>query len=241
MVAQAVLYSPAGRQKFRERCGVLFTNLLQDFTNRIEALHHRLRPVVAQCGTNAVKAHERAVAALRARVKERLDHLRLEFSAPAPLPTLLEPGAETPLTNWVFSVEKGKAADFLTNSIPDSTADGAGSTGDRPFLQARLEENALAGWQCRTLLPAGIYRISARVSTDQPTFRGPTCPVALSIYGLEEVQLETVTRDATHAELTAIFPMPRSGPEEAVFQCRIRGGAQAQLWTLTSVVLTRLQ
>jgi spore coat protein H len=246
VVAQAVLYAPAGRQAFRDRCTFLFTNLLANFTNRIETLHERLRPVIAQCGTNAVHAHERGVASLKQRVRERFDYLRQEFAAPQPQPVLLQPGTEIPLTNWLFSVEKGNAATGPKGPNPKSGGNpNAGkvekvTTGAAP-LELNLEENAVVGWQCRVLLPAGVYRVSLSASTDQGTFQGSTFPVALGIYGLEEIQLETVRKDSAHADLTCVFAMPRASPEEAVIRCHIYGKQRPQAWRLSSPLLTRLQ
>ena len=55
VVAQAVLYTPAGRQEFQSRCSALFTNLLEPLPKRIEALNQTLRPLLARDGANAVQ------------------------------------------------------------------------------------------------------------------------------------------------------------------------------------------
>jgi spore coat protein H len=254
-VARSVLYTAEGRAIFRERCGVLLTNLLEYVTNHIADLHSRLLPAVTELGTNAVQTHERAVVGLHQRVLERLVHLREELAAPPLRPIVIQPNAKALLTNWSFSVEKGKAVVISTvassNNAPLSFSPLgvemglAHPNGDEVAkansLRMWLEGETFATWQGRVLLPQGVYRVSGRVSTDQPTFRGPACPVTLRIYGLEDVQLETATKDARHAEMTCVFVMPHASPEEAVIQWRAQSTAQRQSYTFDTLTLTRLQ
>jgi hypothetical protein len=60
------------------------------------------------------------------------------------------------------------------------------------------------------------------------------------VYGQEDVQLETVTKDPTQAELACVFALPRPGPEEAVIQCAAQSSAPARAYQFDALTLTRL-
>src|SRR5713226_6843315 len=84
IVAQAVLATPKGRKKFRERCTLLFTNDFPALSNRVEELGARIRPELAKLGANAVAQHDRAVAEFQQRISQRVEHLRKQLLVPPP-------------------------------------------------------------------------------------------------------------------------------------------------------------
>jgi hypothetical protein len=124
VVAKAVLETPEGRERFRERCTTIFTNIFLRLTDRVEELRASLRPEVATLGTNAVAEYDRAVTDLQQRIRARLAHLQKHLLAPPPQLTPLKPGEELFLTNWLSSVEQGKA--FMTAGFAPSPAEKVG-------------------------------------------------------------------------------------------------------------------
>jgi hypothetical protein len=194
-------------------------------------LRQKLRPALAQLGTNAVARHDRAVAELQQRISQRIAHLRQHLLAPPPKPLNLTPGQQTPLTGWLPSVEHGKA----------TLSETAVATGVN-VLQARLaagDKSAVATWQTRVLLPKGRYLIAASVSCDQPVFRGPTSPVAIKLWGGVEVQTESNRRDAQHLDLLCAFAITSDIPEDLVLQCQFTGAEGAVTFQLAPVTLMR--
>src|SRR4030095_12825338 len=61
-------------------------------SNRVEQLRQKLRPVLAELGTNAVAQHDHAVTDLQRRIASRLAHLKKHLLAPAPSLAPLSPG-----------------------------------------------------------------------------------------------------------------------------------------------------
>jgi hypothetical protein len=244
LVARAVLETGAGRARFRERCAVLFTNLFPGLTNRVEQLRQRLRPVVTSRGANAEEAgrqagrlsyveHDRAVAELKQRIAERLEHLRKELLAPPPQPIQFRPGGEVVPSDWLPCVEQGTARlHEMTNAS------------GLKVLLARLEPNdktAVGLWQTRVFLSKGLYRLTASVTAEQPIFRGPTSPVTLKLWGGVEAGSESNRPDAQHLDLAYHFETRSEIPEEVLIQCVFRSSDATVAFQLGPVTLTRVE
>jgi spore coat protein H len=233
IVAQAVLSTAEGRSRFRERCTLLFTNLFPALSNRVEELRARIRPELATMGKDAIVHHDRVVGYLQGRIRQRVEHLRRHLLATPPNLTSLIPGRETLLTNWLSSVEQGKAA------FDEKTPKNGGT-----ILQVRLEpldKPAVAMWELRALLPKGQYRVSARVAAEQPIFRGAECPVTLKLWGGQDLQSESLRKDAENLDLTRTFLIASDRPEEILLQCEVQSAEEPVVFQLGSVILTRIE
>lgn len=233
LVAKAVLESAEGRRQFRERCVVLFTNLFPRLTNRVEESRKRLRPELARMGANAVLQHERAVADLQDRVRQRCEHLRKHLLAPAPGLTTLSPGREATLTNALASVEQGPAR--LTETV---------STNGTKIFVVRLQPQdkpAVAEWETRVLLPKGEYRVEARITADQGIFRGPDSPATLKLWGGEQLQFESLRQDPQHLRLRRTFKISSEGPEEILIQCQFQSAEEAVTFQVAPLRIMRIE
>src|SRR5207247_1339584 len=94
LVAQAVIRTPEGRRLYRERLGLLFSNVfkLQVLTNRVNALAAQVRPALAAFNTNAVREFDGQAVGFRTRVAERMAVLEKFLSIPEPTPLQFESG-----------------------------------------------------------------------------------------------------------------------------------------------------
>lgn len=93
-------------------------------------------------------------------------------------------------------------------------------------MQLRFESGGSQGvarWQTLVMLPAGTYRLSAGVTAGQPVFRGPSVPVSLRIWGMNEVQLETIRTDPRTLEIQCGFEVAAASQGEYLIQCEARG------------------
>jgi hypothetical protein len=220
---------------------VLFTNSFPKLTNRVEDLRARLRPEIARLGTNAVAQFDRAVADLQQRISLRLAHLRRHLFAPAPELSAVAPGGEMAVTNWLWSVEHGKAAlrelQIGNGKLPNEKL--AGMLEVR--LEPRTEEAAVATWEARVLLPKGAYRFATTVACEENIFRGADWPVELKIWGGSEQQSESSRTDAQHVELSQTFSITSDAAEEILIQCQARSREMNLLFQFGSLVLTRIE
>ena len=231
IVSKGVLESARSRPVFRDRCANLFTNFFPRLTNRVEELQRRLRPVLTLHGTNAVTAHVVAVKDLHQRIVARCQHLQQELIAPAPRLLVMRADESILVTNWTLNVEHGNAT-ALAN------------TNDNLSIRVRIEPTdkpAIATWQTKLFLPKGSYRISVSVAADRPVFLGPTSPATLRVWGMNDVQLETNTKDPQHADLQCGFLIQSQSPEEALIQCEVRASDGIVTWQLGALVLARVE
>jgi len=233
LVARSVLQTSAGLKDFRERCVLLFTNHLLRLTNRVAELQARLRPAVAELGTNALAQHDRAVSALQRRIAERVAQLRRQLLLPPLVPVVMAPGAEAWIHDWLPILEQGKAS-----IEPRVTGEGAKSTEVRLLPE---DEPVTAVWQGRVCLPAGRYQVFVSVAADQPVFRGTTRPVALRVWGAAPLQVESMVRDPQHFGMLQIFEAGREEPAEVWIQCEFRTDGIPVAFQLDPVKLTRIE
>src|SRR5205085_12263359 len=88
LVAQAVIKTPAGRRLYRERVGLLATNVfkVQTLTNRVNDLVAQIVPALAAYNTNTARDFEAQAAAVRSRLVQRAASLKKSVSLPEPKP-----------------------------------------------------------------------------------------------------------------------------------------------------------
>lgn len=233
VVARGVLGTSDGRKQYRQRCVVLFTNLFPKLSGRVEEVQQRIRPAIAQYGTNAVAHHDRAVANLQQRIAKRIEHLRRHLLLPEPNVLLLETGAEALLTNWLWSVEEGKAK-MSANRLSDGGI----------VLQARLEPGeklSRATWEARLLLSRGHYRVSFCVKADEAIFRGPDSPVAIKVWGGEDTGFESVRKDSQNTDLTRSFVINSKEPEDVLIQCQASSAEVPVTFEFSALILKRVE
>ena len=231
VLSKAVLETQAGRSEFRKRCVTFHTNLFPSLSNRIETAQARIRPMLSELDPKIVRHSEDATTNLLYRVRQRLQHLAKELPAKAYPPDFNSAGV-TIMTNWIATMEGGGTVMSETNGV-------AGQT-----LQTRLGgggERTMARWQSVVLLQSGTYRFSAKVTADQPVFRGPTPPVALRVWAMSDVQLETRRSTRETMDLQCVFKVQPGNHGEYVLQCEAKGLDVPVTYRFESVVLARLE
>ncbi len=229
LVSQAVLETQVGRREFRARCVTLYTNLFSSLSNRVEMARARIRPMLAELEPKIAKHANEAATNLLYRIQERTAQLRRSVFLKPEAPRFNEQGVAT-LTNWLATTEGGRTVFVETNS--------AGN----PVLQVRVsasEKGTIARWEKAVLLAAGTYRFSAKVTADQPVFRGPSPPVSLRIWGVQEVQMETSRIDPKIMELHSIFGVPPENAGEHLLQCEAGARESSTTYRFQDVELRR--
>jgi hypothetical protein len=154
LVARAVLETPAGRERYRERLRGLLDSLFtaQKLTNLVDAAHARMRPVLAAVSAREARAHDGIVADLKERIVQRIASVRHQLEH-EPKPLQFDAGGAATLGNWQPR-DDGEVATVTRSSV-----------GDQRTLHIRMRDSGVASWRTRVLLPGGVYRFEARVKT----------------------------------------------------------------------------
>jgi spore coat protein H len=158
LVGRAVLRTPQGKAAYRQRFGVLFTNVFQieTLTNRVNELAALLRPAITNVsGLHAGNEFDGQVKRIRELITARHRHLEMQLNLPDPVPLKFENNMAK-LTGWEVPValrEKGES------KRDKPLLDG------RPTLRIQAVEPSAGSWRTRVMLEAGEYRFEARVKT----------------------------------------------------------------------------
>jgi len=154
LVAAAILRTPQGRKLYRERIGLLLTNVfsVERLTNRIDEVHRRIRPVLASINSSAARSHDGAVDNLRQQVVGRVHGVRQLFEQPEPKPPQFESGVAK-LPSWRMHNLQGVAT-------LDKVTDNGIKT-----LHIRVGQPVNPSWRTRVLLDPGVYRFEGRIKT----------------------------------------------------------------------------
>jgi hypothetical protein len=154
LVAAAILRSPQGRKLYRERVGLLLTNVFsaERLTSRIDDVQRRIRPVLASISPSAARSHDGAVNNLRQQVIGRVEGVRQLLDQPEPKPLQFESGIAK-LPSWRMHNSQGVA-----------TLDKATDNGIKT-LHIRVNQPVSSSWRTRVLLDPGLYRFEGRIKT----------------------------------------------------------------------------
>src|SRR5437588_6953040 len=150
-VAQIVMSTPDGQQRYHERFGRMVTNIfdVQELTNTVDGLALLLRPFAAKA------QFQEAVDDLKRRIIERKAFLLAELGRPAPKPVLFH-NQTAAVTNWTPVDIPDRGLLNQTNS-PDGM----------PSLHIVAGPATSASWRSKVLLERGAYRFEARLSVDR--------------------------------------------------------------------------
>lgn len=158
LVAQAVIGSPEGRQKYLERLAVLVTNVfrVETLTNRINELQRRVRPVLASINPALTRGHDMAVESLRQRVAQRGWFVERQLRDPESLVLKFDEDGVARITEW--RPHQGFGGAVLEHVVVD---------GNKPSLHicANSDGPCVASWRARVMLSPGHYRFDGQVRT----------------------------------------------------------------------------
>jgi spore coat protein H len=152
LVARALMETPEGRSRYRERLSLLVTNAFDvpALHTHADALLARVRP---RLDANEARALERAIAAVKERVAQRRRSLEQQLSEPELKPLRFENGVAGP-TGW-RAVDEPAGGKMDRNRLPDG----------REALYIRAGPLTSASWRCKVLLAQGRYHFQAAVRT----------------------------------------------------------------------------
>jgi spore coat protein CotH len=153
IVAHAVLQTAEGRQRYRARIEQLMSTLFraEAITNRVWQRAAEIRPVIAERGPGAARAHDRQVDAFCQRIVDRDQNIRQQLTAPDQ--SLKFTAGVARLANWQSRIESGQP-------MLDETAEGG-----KKLLHISVTSSSVGVWSTRVRLEPGHYRLQGRAKT----------------------------------------------------------------------------
>lgn len=155
LVARAILETPQGRKLYRQRVGILLTNLVttERLTNHIAQIQRRIRPVLVEINEHEARNHDGAVHNLRNQVIGRVAGIQRLLEQPEPKPVQFDASGIAMMKNWRMHNLQGGAV------LEKTTLGGVGA------LHIRATQPGSRSWRTRVLLDAGQYRFEGKVKT----------------------------------------------------------------------------
>jgi hypothetical protein len=216
LVAAAVLDTPEGKEKYRERFSTLVTNVLQidSLSNHIARLVSSWQPFL---GHREFSGIEREAAALTQRIVARQMSLTRQLLEP-PLKPLDFTQGFAPLAGWV------KVDEPLRGTM-DQTISPLG----KPALHIATQANTCASWRTKAALKQGHYTFAGRtrIAGVKPLPYGKHQGAGLRVTGSLR-QPEDFVGDSSGRLLEAPFQI--DSPSAVIeFVCELRASA-GEVW-----------
>ncbi len=217
IVTRAVLQTPDGRRRFKERFAQLFTNIFQVdvLTNRVNAVVARLK--AAAPDAKRAKEFEGWAAEMRQRLAARHQNIAEQLAAPEPVPLKFGADGIARLEGWRTKLDSG-------NPKHEQVKDG-----ERPTL--RIQSGGapcIASWRTRVALNAGKYRFTgqARCAGVDPQSNETGSGAGLRISGGK--RRNKLTGDADWTALEDEFVVEIDG-DEVELVCELRAN-RGEVW-----------
>jgi hypothetical protein len=227
LAARAVIETPEGRTRYRERLGNLVTNLLQPdlLARRVDQLVAELHPF-ADAGEFAGIQKEAAL--LKDRIAQRRASLDSQLGQPE-LKAIAFDHGRVQLEGWTKFEEPSSGSMESCNS-PDGIQ----------ALHILTHSETVASWRTRVLLNRGHYRFEgrARVSAVKPLPFGTHQGAGMRVGGSTR-QSANLVGDASWTTLKAEFQI-ETDASEAEFICELRATAGEAWFDTPSLKLLRL-
>jgi spore coat protein H len=157
LVGRAVFTTPEGQRLFRERLGILFTNVFKVsvITNRMEQVLARVRKAGGLSPTEAARM-ERSAASIRERIVLRSQRVAEQLAGIEPPRLQFGPDETAPLAGWRDEWDRGEVV------MDQPTIDG------RRTLHMRAEGGirCRGSWRTQVCLGRGRYRFEGRMRTE---------------------------------------------------------------------------
>jgi spore coat protein H len=229
ILTQAVLGTEQGQNLYRERFwgafdGPFRTSLL---LAQVDAIASRIRPAVAEDGTNALASFNLEVAKLRECIRARMNFLTGELAGLSPRLSLAVSGSAR-LTGWQRKIEAGTPTlDFAEE-------------GSKPGFHIDASQAVKAAWLTRAHLDGGSYVFYARVRTTGviplPNEDAGGAGLSVSGKGLRS----TLSGDSSWKILELPFEIAPSG-ETIELACELRCQTGAAWFESESLKLVRVK
>jgi hypothetical protein len=227
LVAQGVMATPEGRQRYAAVFSSLFTNIFKAaaLTSRVDQLVVELRPVLSGAEWNGL-ATEAAV--VKERIVQRQLCLKSQLARPLLKLLVFQAGAAH-LDGWL-------PAEAPTKGKMDQVI----GPGNLPALHVVAGAESLASWRARALVGRGRYRFEgrARVAGILPLPSGLHQGAGLRVGGNAR-RTDSLMGDSSWRELAAEFEVAQA-TEEVEFICELRARAGEAWFELNSLKVVPL-
>jgi hypothetical protein len=222
LVAQGVMATSEGRQRYAAVFGSLFTNVFKAaaLTNRVDQLATELRPVLSGTEWDGLRNE---VAIVKERIVQRQLSLRAQLARP-PLRLIESQAGAARLDGWLIAERPMKGE-----------MDQVNGPGNLPSLHIVAGAETLASWRARSLIGRGRYRFEGRVrvANVQPLPYGQHQGAGLRVGGNAR-RTDSLTDDSAWKVLTAEFQVEQA-TEEIEFICELRARAGEAWFELDSL------
>jgi hypothetical protein len=227
LVARAVMETPEGRRRYRERFGLLLTNVfnVRELTNRMNQAVEQIRPALDGA---AAREFARAAAALGLRMAQRRVELERQIRVPDLRPLQFQ--------DEVAGLRDWRPVDEPAGARMEQ---GKGSDG-RPALIIRARGATSASWRCKVLLERGRYRFEGKVGIAgvKPLVGGQNKGAGLRLSGQKPSQPFDLVGDSPGVRLHYEFEVSQPA-EEVELVCELRAQAGDAFFDLESLRLVR--
>jgi len=228
LVAQGMMATSEGKQRYAVAFGSLFTNLFRSavLTSRVDQLALELRSVLRSSEWDGLRK-EAAI------VKERI--VQREFSLKSQL-------ARPPLRSLEFQAGVGRIGGWLKAEAPmKGSMDQVNGPEDLPSLHIEADGETLASWRARVLIGRGRYRFEgrARVAGVRPLPHGLHQGAGLRVAGRPR-RADSLTGDSAWQVLSSEFEVTQA-TQEVEFICELRAQAGEAWFELDSLKVIRIE
>jgi len=235
LVAQAVIKTPEGSQRYYDRFGEVFTNVFQlaPLTNRVAELATLIRSALTNLnGPNAGRDYDGQANRIRDLIVGRHASLEKQLAVPRPKPIKFENGLAH-ITGWAIPqtiVEQG-------NATRDKIA-----VDSRQTLHIRAQGPTSASWRAEVLLDSGHYRFEAEAKTAQvvavrDSIKGEGAGVRIS--GSQSPRPNKLSGDAPWQKITYEFDAVANLP--VILVCELRASKGDAWFDADSLKLVKLK
>ena len=234
LVAQAVLNTPEARQAYRQRCGWLFTNVLQVpvLTKRVDDIVAALRPGLQTRSPNLARDLASQAEGLKHRIIARAQGLQRQFNPPVLKPALAgvppaKPGAP------VGNAPRLKPGDSLAALWQPVHAQNASKLEKRQLnvklmLYLKSEQaDSVGAWKARILLAPGKYRFTGRAKTQGLAAQANRFGSGGGLRIARTSRKNQLIKDTDWTTLEEEFTLTAEGP--VVLFCELRAN-RGEMW-----------
>jgi hypothetical protein len=231
LVARAVLQIPEARKRYQDRVAELTTNVFKvaAITNRVWEISVRIAEALSEADPETAGRFRSSIPAdYSKRIRKQAVWLEHMTNPGLPTPTKFDRFSSAPLSDWAPRTDRGDAQ--LTRER---------DTDGNMLLHIATSSGCIASWRTTTVLPAGKYRIDARMKTKGVVFKGgePREGAGLRISGHRVGQKNEGDRDWFQTAFD--FEVQQDGAEKELI-CELFANQGEAWFDLKSLTLKRL-
>jgi spore coat protein H len=228
IVVKAVLGTPDGRKIYRERLGLLYTNVFKVdvLTNRVNEAVARLKAAARNPGE--AKEFENYGAGMRNLIVARHQNVTQQISTPEPEPLKFDSTGYAGVGGWRTKIDSG-------NPQLERRTEGS-----HPILYINGDNGGcVASWRARVLLDGGKYRFEGRARGEHIASQASDIGAGAGLRISGGKRTNKVEGDAQWTQLDYDFELPPGGLE-VEFVCELRASKGAVWFDRDSLHLKKL-